>query len=526
MDPHMLESPMRRMTSDALSVGLTDSFCGTSPRSLPTTPESFVVTPEGRTLPAVREIHIDSEGRLLVVDRPAPIPQALLPDYESPIKREVPLVRMENSPFADIPIDCMQTLSSPPLQLQWEPQQLLTWNRAQEDPEPSKRTVSIIQMDSQGVGHLIEVRLREYQRSFQSTDDEGQFIVEKDGTVHLAHRVFINTGEQTEVVIREDELQSGVFDDVPTPTITLGPDSDIVFISDLKTGSMHFGTPCFVSCLQGRGETMMFYRVALFPTLFNPRAFRKALTYNAPLLIRAKPPAADTCKGIAFVDNEGRLQEFYDRILLADSKGGNDKIIVGYQARHGGGRCLVSEGGHDAKVVSLTGLPPHSKFSDCVFICAKHGQCYVGANVMVAAPEGLIPVARLVELGGDDVLVKTEVSCGFAVVPGLMPIAGLPTGLCPHLLLTSRPVLLLKDRPKNAHYAKTSLNPVKVFICNCDGPLYPTLYPAPCETYEGVLVAGGEQVHKGHSVIKLSTKKGGPSEVRFVPNTPLQARQC
>ena len=529
MDPKLVGTsynregtPLRRQVSDAHShgsAGLTDSADGVSPRSMPLTPECFVVTPDGKSLPGVREIHIDSSGNLLVVDRPAP---ALLmfddPSHaDSPKRKEVPLVRFGNSPFADTPVDSIPLLSETnktvPL-LEYEKHMMLTWpsynNTVEEEgllTNETRRSIKIVKMDSQGVGHVIEIRRREYEHTLSRTDEEEhQYIVEKNGTIHHAHKVFVDTGDSTEVVIREDAIPGGIYDDVPTPEIVLGPQSELVFISELG-GPCHLGTPCFISCVDGAkaGQTLVFYRVALFPSYFPRSAFRKTLTYTAPLLLEMNKTRPDETFGsVAVCDDAGKVVEMYDRIILADGKGGPNaqRLVLGYQARRGGDYCLVSEDGVNVKVVSTRDSPPFSKHQDMVIICTKHKTCFIGGNVMIAGPQGLTPVAHVFDTTVDDAPIKTQVGgCGIACVPGMYPVVGLPSGICPFLLISHRPTLLLTHRTKRPYFPKAAICPTKVYICDCSGPLFPTLYPAKDELYDGVLIGlPSGAVKKGHSV--------------------------
>ena len=486
-------SPYRRMVSDCISVGLTDSFCETSPRSTPASPDqSFVVTPDGKALPAVREIHVDAEGQLLVVERPSLLQQFVMPDIDSPTKREVPLVRFQNSPFADVPLDRILSMrpSSSTLQLKWETQPLLMWHRGEEQTK-QKKVVSIINVDRQGVGHIVEVRLREYEKTVCPEDTDGQFMVEKDGTVHHAHRVFINTGEDTQVLLRDDGDVSGVFDEVPTPPITLTGDTEIIFISDTQHGVNHYGARCFVAAEEG---TMAFNRVVTFPRYFPKESFKKALTYTAPLMLEQRKPAEMTRERVAVLDREGNVADVYNRILLAD----HDRVVLGYVAQSGGEHCYVADG--MPKVVSLTDLPPHSPHSDAVFVCGK--QCFIGANTMIASPQGLSPVARVVDTGVHDTFEKKEVSSGIAVVPGVDKVVGLPSGVPKYALIKFPPRLLLKAAPaKKQYHKKGEHKHTLVFVCDEAGPRYAMLYPRKMAVYDGVLLANGKGgLCKGHRV--------------------------
>eukprot|EP01064_Diplonema_japonicum_P018491 TRINITY_DN2717_c1_g1_i1.p1 TRINITY_DN2717_c1_g1~~TRINITY_DN2717_c1_g1_i1.p1 ORF type:complete len:525 (+),score=154.85 TRINITY_DN2717_c1_g1_i1:71-1576(+) len=491
MDPlHVI-----RQYSDFSDHGLSDSC--------PSTPESFIVTPEGKTLPAVRNIIGDDKGHLVsrfLVDK------EWCPD--GPSITEVPIVSLRRSPLA-VPI---KGLCEPNLTIKWDDHPLITWLGCKEPVCETevcrKRKIDVFNVAADGTAHKITMLQKEYDK-YKNADTEVAYVVDKDGNVRYAHSVMMPTNEGMRVVLRDDDDCGGIFDEVPTPDLVIRDHSDIVYISDME-GNVHFGSTCMLNTPEGIKQ---YSRCARWPVRIK-RNRTPLLRYpNRKLLM---PRRHDPCDVVDSFTLEAKGHSTtYNKVLLAC----RDKVLVSYKTDNSNDLSLTSDG-VCVRLVHGTKQPILTEAHDMVCISSRQGVTFKGINILVAGPRGLHPVARVAVHGDSDTVVTKLISIGLHTMAGYHKVAGLSP--VPTLCITypKRPAIKASLKQiqedllyRTAPWTKPTQH-CKVVVAARNQVLYTMLYPARDESVE-VFIAGDEVV-KGHSVISMG--HGGNCSIRFVKN--------
>eukprot|EP01059_Diplonema_ambulator_P007141 TRINITY_DN16664_c0_g1_i1.p1 TRINITY_DN16664_c0_g1~~TRINITY_DN16664_c0_g1_i1.p1 ORF type:complete len:503 (+),score=192.77 TRINITY_DN16664_c0_g1_i1:51-1559(+) len=490
MDPHHV---MRRMYEEDL-----DSLYGLSESaSCPSTPDSFIVTPEGKALPGVRNIIADPQGHLMskfMVDK--------VWDSDAPIIREVQVPRfgtnLGDSPAA-IPIEGLQSEHLP---ISWEDHPMITWTA--QEPFDRHRYVEVYNVGEDGTTYKTHVPLRKYVSEHRDADTG--YVVDKFGEVRYAHTIMVPQEDGMHVVMRGDDDTGGLFDEVPIPDLVIRPFYDVVYISE-PNGEMHTGCNCMVGTPEG---IVVYARCA--------RWERSATTPMSPLLTYDRkfimPKKRDPCDVIdSFtLEKDGVVTE-YKKVLLAQA----GKVLISYQTGNDNDLVITSEDGTVVRLVEGKRHPVATPYHDVVYITSQQGVTFPGLNILIATPMGHKAVATVASFGEDRVL-KSVVSVGLRGVPGYVEVAGLGGKKRLAIAGSKYPAIkasLKQERDKLLYDTAEKCDKCKhqrVTIASADEVKYTTLYPNKSSEVE-VFIAGPEMM-LGHSIMYMGNK--GCCEVRFI----------
>ncbi|KAJ9470934.1 hypothetical protein DIPPA_12034 [Diplonema papillatum] len=498
-----------RYTSNGSDYGLSDVH--SSPGTCPQTPESFVVTPDGKALPGIRELHVDDAGYLHIVDR--------APEH------------LDDSIYAESPPVVRPRKAAPRLDFQqhmhtsaWLRHPQIAWRKQIFNEDEDRRSVRIFVVDREGTARVRTVPARVYERQYVRDRTADQcFVVEKNGTARLAHAVFVDGRESVSVVLRDDDDHGGVFDHMPTPSPTLTPFSEIIFVAE-PNGCTHYGAPVMIA--SSSGTVSVVCRVARWPTLVRAcDDSKKYLQYAPrPCLGWRKEAEGPDCSSYFAIERNGST-EVYNRILLASGDG----VFLAYRAASNADLIVISDG-QTVSVRCLVKRPSLSPDMDPVIIATEdcHSPNHLGMNILIPSPTGFIPVARTATVPRE-----TKAKLQQGLVHDEQPLfLSWPHGqLCiqshPHKCTTAATRTRL-DRfasdlaGKVSHadrrplFAPVGASRQRVIIGRLASAGTKSVFAAPA-AWDGVVLGGDGPLKLGHSVIRLGYDSPH-SDISFVPN--------